>query len=235
MRARNRFALVLLAAALASGIAVRAHAAAGDAPVTEEMGGHMDVTRVRPESEADRRKAGTIVSAAKRVMTEYPTVADAERAGFKKFLPGVRLPEEHYTNDTYALEAWRGTFDPEHPTSLIFERHGESLTLAGVMYTANKNATEQQLDAAVPLGIARWHRHVRFCWPPPGVNDDPRFGFAGSITDEMACRAAGGRWMPELFGWMVHVWPLEHEQAKIWAVHHGEDHTGMGAMHGMMH
>jgi hypothetical protein len=49
MRARNRFALVLLTAALVSGIALRAHAAAGVAPVIEEMSAHMEVTRVRSE------------------------------------------------------------------------------------------------------------------------------------------------------------------------------------------
>jgi hypothetical protein len=235
MRLRNVFALVLMVSAPAFGAGLGAHAASGGAPVTEPMGAHMDLTSPRPVTDADRVRAATIVVAAKRVMAEYPTVADAERVRFKKFLPGVKLPEEHYTNDAYAIEAWHGKFDPSHPTSLIFERHGEALTLVGVMYTANKSATQQELDADVPLGIARWHRHVRFCWPPPGVQNDPRFGFAGTIADDAACRAAGGRWMPELFGWMVHVWPLEQDEAKIWAVHHGEDHTGMGTMHGMMH
>jgi hypothetical protein len=237
MRTRTWLApvFVFLVAALAAGSGLRAHAAAADMPATEPMGAHMDLTVPRPPTAADRAKAAAIVAAAKRVMAEYPTAADAERAGFKKFLPGVALPEEHYTSAAYAREAWLGTFDPSHPTSLIFERHGDALTLAGVMYTANKNATAQELDADVPLGIARWHRHVSFCWPPGGVRGDPRFGFAGTIADAAACRQAGGNWMPELFGWMVHVWPLEHDQAKIWAVHRDGNDAGMGAMPGMSH
>ena len=235
MRPRARLGLLIAAAVLAAGIGVRAHAAAVDAPATQPMGAHMDLTLPRPATAADRRRADAIVAAAKRVMAEYPTPADAERAGFKKFLPGTPLPEEHYTNNTYALEAWLGRFDPEHPTSLIFERRGEKLSLVGVMYTANKNATGAQLDADVPLGIARWHRHVRFCWPPAGVHGDARLGFTGTIADADACQAAGGRWMPELFGWMVHVWPLEHDPASVWAVHRDENAAGMGAMPGMTH
>jgi len=203
-----------------------------DAPV-EAMGGHMDITLSRSEKAEDRVRADAIVAAAKRVMARYPTVADAQRDGFKKFLPGVPLPTEHFTKDAWALEAWMGRFDPEHPTSLIYERHGEMLHLVGVMYTASKNASEQQLDADVPLSIARWHRHVRICQPPAGSARDPRFGLGGSISDANACAAAGGRWVPQVFGWMVHVWPAETDPARVWAVHRDEqgEMRGMAGMH----
>jgi hypothetical protein len=199
----------------------------------EAMGSHMDVTVPRAGKADDRARADAIVAAAKRVMARYATVADAERDGFKKFLPGVPLPTEHFTKDAWALEAWTGRFDPDHPTSLIYERHGEALHLVGVMYTAAKNATEQQLDADVPLSIARWHRHVRICVLPPAMQHDPRFGLGGTISDASACSTAGGRWVPQVFGWMVHVWPDETDPGRVWAVHrdeHGEMH-GMAGMH----
>ena len=223
---------VVFPVAVLVALAALPHAGRADAPA-EAMGGHMDVTVARPVKPEDRARADAIVAAAKRVMARYPTVADATRDGFKKFLPGVPLPTEHFTNDAWALEAWQGRFDPEHPTSLIYERHGEMLHLVGVMYTASKNASEQQLDADVPLSIARWHRHVRVCQPPAGSARDPRFGLPGTISDANACAAAGGRWVPQVFGWMVHVWPDETDPARIWAVHrdeHGEMH-GMAGMH----
>ena len=139
------------------------------------------------------------------------------------------LPIEHFTKNAWAVEAWTSHFDPDHPTSLIYERHGDALHLVGVMYTASKNATPQQLDAAVPLSVARWHRHVRICLPPSGAERDPRFGIAGTIADADGCRAAGGRWLPQLFGWMVHVWPDEKDPARVWAVHRDDE----GSMHGM--
>ena len=223
---------VIFAVAVLFAVAAVRHTGRADAPA-EAMGGHMDVTVTRAVKPEDRPRADAIVVAAKRVMARYPTVADAERDGFKKFLPGVPLPTEHFTKDAWALEAWMGRFEPDHPTSLIYERHGEALHLVGVMYTASKNASEQQLDADVPLSIARWHRHVRVCQAPAGSARDPRFGLPGTISDANACAAAGGRWVPQVFGWMVHVWPDETDPARIWAVHrddHGEMH-GMAGMH----
>ncbi len=41
------------------------------------------------------------------------------------------------------------------------------------------------------------------------------------------------RWVPQVFGWMVHVWPNETDPSRVWAVHrddHGEMH-GMAGMH----
>jgi hypothetical protein len=227
----RRPAGVFVVLVLAIGVLVP-HRGRADAPV-EAVGGHMDVTVTRAVKAEDRARADAIVAAAKRVMARYPAVADAERDGFKKFLPGVPLPTEHFTKDAWALEAWLGRFDLDHPTSLIYERHGEMLHLVGVMYTASKNASEQQLDADVPLSIARWHRHVRICQPPAGIGRDARFGLAGTISDANACASAGGRWVPQVFGWMVHVWPDETDPARIWAVHrddHGEMH-GMAGMH----
>ena len=224
--------LAVFAVAVVFALAAFTRAGRADAP-TETMGGHMDVTMTRAVQPADRARADAIVAAAKRVMARYPSVADAERDGFKKFLPGVPLPTEHFTKDAWALEAWMGHFDLDHPTSLIYERHGEMLHLVGVMYTASKNASEQQLDADVPLSIARWHRHVRVCEPSAGIARDPRFGLRGTISDANACAAAGGRWVPQLFGWMVHVWPDETDPARMWSVHrdeHGEMH-GMAGMH----
>jgi hypothetical protein len=224
--------LVVLSTTLLLALVAFPHTGSADAPA-EAMGGHMDVTVTRAVKPDDRARGDAIVAAAKRVMARYSTAADAERDGFKKFLPGVPLPTEHFTKDAWALEAWMGRFDLDHPTSLIYERHGDVLHLVGVMYTASKNASEEQLDADVPLSIARWHRHVRICQPPAGSGRDPRFGLRGTISDANACAAAGGRWAPQVFGWMVHVWPQETDPARVWAVHrdeHGEMH-GMAGMH----
>ena len=33
-----------------------------------------------------------------------------------------------------------------------------------------------------------------------------------------ACEAAGGRFFPQAFGWMVHVYPYEQKAEDIWSV-----------------
>jgi hypothetical protein len=170
------------------------------------------------------------LSAQRPVMMRYTTVAAAERDGYAKFLPTLKLPMEHFTNSAIAAQAARGHFDAAKPTAIIYERSGEKLTLVGVMYTANAHASEDTLDAAIPLSVARWHRHVDFCFKAgdeAALGGDPRFGMGGAIDTKAACDAAGGSWRPQLFGWMVHVWPLETDPKKQWSV---EDPNGHGAM-----
>jgi hypothetical protein len=212
--------LATVAGLVAGGVfrAAGAHEPGGMTQMSPMAMSHMALTDPRPERPGDRQRADAIVAGAKRAMTRYPDAAAAERAGFAKFLPGVPLPIEHYTSPQYAREQWGGQLDPDHPTSLIFERHGTNLALVGVMYTAGASFTPDRLDALVPLSVARWHRHVDYCFAPPGLRGDPRFGLAGTIASQSACEAAHGRWVPQIFGWMVHVWPNERDPAKVWAV-----------------
>src|SRR5271166_3817152 len=131
-----------LVALLLAGLALaRAKAASAPAVPTTHDEPHMEMTLRSAEQPGDRARADALLAAARTVMTHYPTVAEAEKAGFEKFLPGIPLPIEHYTNRDYAIEAWFGHFDPLHPTSLIFKRDGNALQLVGVMYTASNSVT----------------------------------------------------------------------------------------------
>jgi len=95
--------------------------------------------------------------------------------------------------------------------------------LVGVMYTARKTATEDELNERIPLSIAQWHAHVNLCMPPADKRQEvlqahPKFGLRGSISTKEDCDAAGGRFMPQVFGWMVHVYPMESKAEDIWSV-----------------
>jgi hypothetical protein len=140
--------------------------------------------------------------------------------GFKIFGPNVPQPQYHFTNYAYALEA-SFKFDPAHPTSLLYKKTSDGYELVGAMYTDRKFATEDDLNARVPLSIARWHKHTNLCLPPRGTSlqqaNFKEFGLKGSIATQEACEQAGGRWFPQIFGWMVHVYPYETDPAKIWA------------------
>jgi hypothetical protein len=89
------------------------------------------------------------------------------------------------------------------------------------MYTAPRRDTEDDLNVRVPLSVARWHKHVNLCIPPKGAQwqqiNWKQFGFGGSISTEDACDQAGGRWVPQIFNWMVHVYPYEKDPERIWA------------------
>ena len=198
---------------------------------------HMQMTVRLPAAPGDRERSEEIVAAARRVMALFPTVEAAERAGFKKFLPGISLPMEHYTNRWWAAESWFGKFELDHPTSLLFKRTASGLAPVGVMYTASNSADEAELNRRIPLSLGTWHRHIDDCAPPKGtpiaeqMPPNARFGLEGSITTKSACEAAGGTFHPIVFGWMIHVYPNETDPGKIWAVDMGGGMHAGGDMH----
>jgi hypothetical protein len=192
-----------------------------------DMGPHMKMTALRDPKPGDEERAHRVVEAARRVAEKYKDYQTALNDGFQIFLPNVPQKMYHFTNYRYAFEA-RETFNPDHPTSLLYEKHGDGYTLVGVMYTAPKRFTENDLDQRIPLSVAQWHEHVNLCMAPADHKQDalgpnPKFGFRGSISTQSECDANGGTFRPLIFNWMVHLYPLEKTEADIWDVSRGHD------------
>jgi hypothetical protein len=185
-----------------------------------DMNAHMFMTALRPENPADDARAAATVVTLRNAIEKYKDYKVALADGFQIFHPEAPQQHYHFTNYRYAFEAIF-TFNPEHPTSLLYKKTPNGYELEGAMFTARKKATEDELNERVPLSVARWHKHVNICLPPKGAQ--PRqaslrdFGFGGSIATEDACNRAGGRWVPQIFNWMVHVYPYETDPQKIWA------------------
>jgi hypothetical protein len=193
-----------------------------------DMGPHMKMTALRQAKPGDDARAKEVAEAAHKASEKYLDYHVALNDGYKIFHPEVPQKMYHFTNYGYAMEA-AFRFNPEHPTSLLYEKHGEDYKLIGVMYTAPKRLGEDQLDERIPLSVAQWHEHVNFCAAPAGRKNEylaahPQFGLRGSITAQEACDAAGGTFHPVIFNWMVHVYPFEKDQASIWSVErqHGD-------------
>ena len=187
-----------------------------------DMGPHMKMTTMRDLKAGDQEKADEVVEAARKSAEKYTDYRSALADGYKIFLPNLPQKQYHFTNYRYAFEAALH-FNPEHPTSLLYEKHGDDYKLIGVMYTAPKNANWNDLDQRIPLSIAQWHAHVNMCLPPADRKNEAwgpsaKFGLAGSITTKADCEAAGGKFMPQIFGWMVHVYPFEQKPEGIWSV-----------------
>jgi hypothetical protein len=181
----------------------------------------MKMTARRPLRPGDRERADALVAELAVALNRYRDYRVAVADGFRPVLPQLPLPEHHFTNlRNGILEAL--AFDPRRPTSLLYRRVGSGFELRGAMYTAPRNFDENQLDQRVPLSVATWHAHVNICLPAENERrpDWRRFGFRGTLAAEGACRDAGGRWFPQLFGWMVHVYPFESAPDEIWG-HHG--------------
>jgi hypothetical protein len=196
-----------------------------------DMGAHMKMTNLRAVKPGDEERANQVVHSAREAAEKYKDYKTALADGFEIFHPEVPQKQYHFTNYRYAMEA-RSQFNPERPTSLLYEKHGDTYSLIGVMYTAPKTFTEDQLDERIPLSIAEWHAHVNLCLPPPGhkaetFGPSATFGLHGSIATQAACDAAGGRFIPQVFGWMVHVYPFADNPKDIWSV----ERQAAGQMH----
>lgn len=193
-----------------------------------DTGPHMKMTALRQPKPGDATRAQQVAAEARKASEKYTDYHAALADGFKIFHPEVPQKMYHFTNYGYAMAA-AFRFNPEHPTSLLYEKRGDGYKLVGVMYTAPKRFTEDQLDQRIPLSVAQWHEHVNFCTPPADRRSEmlqphPQFGLRGSITTQQACDAAGGTFHPVIFNWMVHVYPFEKDQASIWSVErqHGD-------------
>jgi len=184
------------------------------------MAAHMAWSDPRPTTENDRERAAEIVKTLQTALAKYKDYHVAEADGFKPFHPEFPQNIYHFTRWQNGLKA-AFTFDPAEPTSLLYKKTGDGgYELVGAMYTAPRATSEAKLDRRVPLGVARWHRHVNLCFPPKGEGaaaDWTKFGFKGSISTKAACDAAGGRFYPQVFGWMVHVYPWATTQEAAWA------------------
>jgi hypothetical protein len=193
-----------------------------------DMGPHMKMTALHAPKPGDAARAQQVAEEARKASEKYTDYHTALAEGYKIFLPEVPQKMYHFTNYGYAAEA-RFRFNPEHPTSFLYEKHGDGYKLIGVMHTAPKRFTEEQLDERIPLSVAQWHEHVNFCAPPADQRQNmlaghSQFGLRGSITTQEACDAAGGTFHPVIFNWMVHVYPFEKNQANIFSVErqHGD-------------
>jgi hypothetical protein len=183
---------------------------------------HLHMTAMRTQTPEDAARAQEIISQLRAGIEKYKDYRVALNDGYKIFLPNLPQPEYHFTNYVNGfLEAF--TFDPARPTSLLYKKTADGFALVGAMYTMPKRATEDQLDKRIPLSVATWHLHTNLCMPPRDQQrnaDWTKFGLRGSIANQEACDAAGGRFRPVIFGWMVHVYPYEDSADKIFAMHH---------------
>jgi hypothetical protein len=186
---------------------------------SENMRLHMFMTSLRPRNAKDDRRAKEIVDTLRQSIGKYRDYKVALADGFKIFLPNAPQEQYHFTQFRNAFAA-TFAFDPARPTSLLYKKTKDGYELLGAMYTAPRNSTLEDLNDRVPLSVAEWHKHVNFCMPPKGAPaqqvDWKKFGL-GSIATKQDCEKADGRWTPQIFNWMVHVYPFESDPGKVWA------------------
>jgi hypothetical protein len=202
------------------------------------MATHMAYTSSRPLTPADSARAAYVVNELRQAIAKYRDVKVAEADGYKMFAPQMKnQPQYHFTNGWNAIRNQWG-FDPARPTSLLYKKNDRGeFELIGAMYTASKRTSEDDLNERVPLSVAHWHRHVNWCIPKRNAKERwyetrdgrPVFGPLGVATSD-ECQAAGGRFIPQAFGWMLHATTFAgNDLNSIWHDDHmAKDHAMMG-------
>jgi len=179
----------------------------------ENMLKHMELTPLRRATHDDSTRAKRVATELKLAIARYQDTAAAVADGYRMFLPGVKTQKVfHFTNNRRAV--WSALhFDPAKPTSVLYSRGVDGkLHLIGAMYTLGIHASLDRLDARVPLGVARWHKHVNWCLPVKNAearwteqrNGTPVFGPESPIATKAECDAVHGEFHEHVFGWMLH-------------------------------
>ena len=179
---------------------------------------HIKFTALRPPTPECLKRGQELIDTLRKSVDKYRyDKAAAETAGYVGYYTERDLPMYHFANK------WRAAkelvrFDPSQPTALLYTKTNGRYELLGVMYYAPGRYLEDQLDQRIPLCLIRWHRQVNICLPPSGAeaSDDPRFDSDGTIATESACEHAGGKWYPEIHGWMAEIYPFEQDPKKVW-------------------
>jgi hypothetical protein len=163
---------------------------------------------------------------------------------YRLFLPTVPQPEYHLVHIEQVRGDFRQKVNLQKPGKLLYKPVNGGFELVGAVLSAQPDATAAELDARVPLSVARWHTYVNVCLPKgvtlydvlmgrigqdrhdlPGLlpASDPnaaelngKYGFladgrffqTGSIAEDKSCREAGGYFLAQTWGWMVHVYPF---------------------------
>jgi hypothetical protein len=138
----------------------------GEISNTGMMAHHMVLTPVRAPSPADLDHARALLATLHQALLPYRNYHVALSQGFRIFLPSVPSDVYHFVNYAASQSEYQGHFDPTRPGSLLYTKNPDGgYTLVGAMYSAPPDYTLDQLNAIVPLGVARWHQHTNICLP----------------------------------------------------------------------
>jgi hypothetical protein len=152
-----------------------------------------------PLDDATRDQVAAQLVAGREVALRFPTVADAEAAGFVLAGGFAPLVGAHYVGIGNAA---RGTFDPAKPPTLIYDGTSPTSRITGLMYLGGTGSSEAPEGFAGPND--HWHRHTGVCVKFTGGKIEIPFAADRDITKKM-CDGKEGTFMDRT-QWMVHAW-----------------------------
>ena len=146
---------------------------------------------------------------ARTVVAKYPTVASALAGGYQDSTTYVPCIGAHYTNEAYA-----GSFDPAHPSELLYDGTQPDSKIVGLSYLVYH-------PNGAPPGFAgpndHWHQHNA----NGGLCLKGGYVVGGEADTPAQCAAAGGHKALLIDIWMLHAWVVPGYEC-TWGVFSGE-------------
>jgi hypothetical protein len=162
-----------------------------------------------PLTPAEQAVLRAQMAAASQVAKKYPTVKDAEAAGYSMSTVYVPCIGAHYTNISLV-----GQFDPGHPSELLYTGTSPNSKIVGLSYLVWH-------PGGPPSGFAgpndRWHQHNA----NGGLCLKGGVVIAGEESTRQECAAKGGSKTLLTDVWMVHAWVVPDISCD-WGVFSGE-------------
>lgn len=156
----------------------------------------------QPLDAATRSALADQLVAARAVALDYPTVADAQRAGLVLaggFAPGSGAHYISFAGSTGDIKSDE-TVDVSKPGAFIYDGTSPTSRVVGLMYISTK--------LTAPVGFAgpndHWHRHANVCVRYGAGGIQVPFPADRDITQQL-CNSVGGTFMRQTV-WMVHAW-----------------------------
>jgi hypothetical protein len=149
------------------------------------------------------------MTAARTVIDKFPTVKDAEAAGYHKSTVYVPCIGAHYTNVSKV-----GQFDPSQPSELLYDGTNPGSKIVGLSFLVLH-------PGGAPDGFAgpndHWHQHNA----NGGLCLKGGLVVGGEESTKAECEARGGRKTVLTDIWMVHAWVVPGFECS-WGVFAGE-------------
>jgi len=181
--------------------------------------GHRGPVPWQPLDAEGRARLAEQLAAAQTVVDRYPTVADAEAAGFTRASVYVPCIAAHYlAPDRDSFDE----FDPAEPQMLLFAGTDPDSELVGLSYS--NISTDGPPDGFEgPNDV--WHAHEQLCMKPGLV-------LGVETAEKDACEARGGVLVDTSNDWMMHMWNVPQWENR-WGMFASE-HPDLGGRMGDM-
>ena len=159
---------------------------------------------------ADRAKLEAQLKVSAAVIPQFPTAADAMKAGYFQATPWVAGIGAHYVNVRYLA----GPFDPAHPSILLYGGNEPTSPIVGVSYAI--------YAGAAPEGFVgpndNWHLHPALCMVGTmvvGADNTPK-----DLCESVGGSKGSGDDQGGLF--MMHLWQVPGYESP-WGLFSGEN------------